>query len=94
MTHVPTFEREREGEGGIIIKRIYLNPEVLRLAKMLHQHFRILCLTTLSSLCPSSNDKPSQYIGAVQNMDLKSEKYSKIHIQPSVMTQITQSKVV
>jgi hypothetical protein len=84
MTHVPTFEGDRKGEGGIIINSICLNPEVLRLAKMLHQHFRILCLTTLSSLCPSSNDKLSQYTGAVQNMDLKSEKYSKIHIQPSL----------
>jgi vacuolar-type H+-ATPase subunit F/Vma7 len=26
MTHVPTFEREGEGEGGIIIKSICLNP--------------------------------------------------------------------
>jgi hypothetical protein len=67
MTHVPTFEGERKGKGGIIviINSICLNPEVLRLAKMLHQHFRILCLITLSSLCPSSNDKLSEYTGAV-----------------------------
>jgi len=38
---------------------------------MLHQHFRILHLTTLSSLCPSSNDKLSQYIDAVQNINQK-----------------------
>jgi len=35
------------------------------------EHFRNLCLNTLPPLCPSSNEKLSQYTGAVKNMDLK-----------------------